>query len=62
MHCNSSTFGREQIDVGARMYALSNFLPDITARQLVTLATGAAAWVINTETNTLTLLPTKTNG
>ena len=43
MACTRKTFQKETMDVGARMFALAGFMPDVPAGQLGRIAVKAAA-------------------
>ena len=58
MACTKGTFDEETRDASARMFALSGFLPDLTAGQLRDIATGRMTWTADEDANTLTLTPT----
>ena len=57
MTCNATTFDKQARDWSARMFALSGFLPDLTAGQLRAVATGRMSWTVDEDANTITLTP-----
>tara|TARA_R100001126_G_scaffold101756_1_gene83323 strand:- start:600 stop:854 length:255 start_codon:yes stop_codon:yes gene_type:complete len=57
MTCDATTFDKQAQDWSARMFALSGFLPDLTAGQVRAIATGRMSWTVDKEANTITLTP-----
>ena len=57
MTCNATTFDKQARDWSAKMFALSGFLPDLTAGQLRAVATGRMSWTVDEDANTITLTP-----
>jgi len=55
MTCDATTFDAQARDWSAKMFALSGFLPDLTAGQLRNIATGRVSWTVDKEANTITL-------
>ena len=61
MGCTRTTFDEETRDVGARMFALAGFLPELSAQHLRQIAQKTVTYSINEEANTVTLHTTGTN-
>ena len=55
MACNRKTFQKETRDVGARMFALSGFMPDVPAGQLRRIAEREVTYTVDEDGNTVTL-------
>jgi len=55
MACNRKTFQQETVDVGARMFALAGFMPEIPAGLLRRIADREVTYTVDEEANTITL-------
>lgn len=55
MGCNRTTFDKETRDVGARMFALAGFLPELSAQHLRQIAQREMTYSVNEDANTVTL-------
>ena len=55
MACTRKTFQKETMDVGARMFALAGFMPDVPAGQLRRIAEGEVTYTVDKEANRVTI-------
>ena len=59
MHCTRTTFDEIASDTAARMYALADFMPEVSATIVKQLAQGRITYTVDEEANTVTLKTTQ---